>query len=190
MARNVLFLLTISMITFIMNAQNSANKSLNDSITFRKNEFNLNILNLVLDGFEGTYERLINENSGIGLSLFIAYGKPNNRRFAKNINYYISPYYRYYFGKKPAAGFFVESFVALNSEDGLIITVIENGMIVSFEQKSDIIHFALGISVGSKWVLTNGLFGELNIGIGKNFYSARGEVMYVGKTNVSIGYRF
>ena len=101
------------------------------------------------------------------------------------------PYYRLYFGKKYASGFFLEGFGMLNSEDGPSRSVFENGTLVSFEQDDDITNFALGIGVGGKWVAKNGLLGELNLGIGRNLFDSDDtEVDYIGKIAITIGYRF
>lgn len=65
------------------------------------NELKLNGLFLVLGAFEVTYERTINEESAFGINVFL----PFDDEISDDINYYISPYYRFYFGNKYAAGF-------------------------------------------------------------------------------------
>ncbi|MFD1614492.1 hypothetical protein [Gelatiniphilus marinus] len=70
------------------------------------NEIKLNGLYLVLGAFDVTYERTINEESAFGLNVFLTLDDELN----DDINYYISPYYRFYFGNKYAAGFFCRRF--------------------------------------------------------------------------------
>ena len=92
-----------------------ATQAQNDSITknnFGKNEFKLNSFFLILGAFEPSYERNLSESSSAGISLFIAL---DDKNFDMNVNYYVSPYYRIFFGKKYAAGFFLEGFGMLNS---------------------------------------------------------------------------
>ena len=73
------------------------------------NEVKLNGLYLVIGAFDVAYERTINEESAFGVDLFLPFDNDID------INYYVSPYYRFYFGKKYPAGFFVEGFGMLNS---------------------------------------------------------------------------
>ena len=54
----------------------------------------------------------LSESSSVGISLFIPFDDDN---FDTNINYYISPCYRIFFGQKYAAGFFLEGFAMVNS---------------------------------------------------------------------------
>ena len=77
---------------------------------FKRNELKGNALFLVLGAVEITYERIINEDSGIGATVFFV----NEDDFESNFT--LTPYYRAYFGKKPAAGFLVEGLVCLIQE--------------------------------------------------------------------------
>lgn len=75
-----------------------------------KNEFKGNVLFLVLGASEISYERILNEESSIGLT--------SEGVLAGQILTTImqsSPNYRYYFGKKPTAGVFLEGFGSVNS---------------------------------------------------------------------------
>ena len=65
--------------------------------------------------FEATYERILNEKSSLGISTLYVF---NNENSNEDINFMLSPYYRRYFGKKTASGFFVEGFGMLSSIDG------------------------------------------------------------------------
>lgn len=147
-------------------------------------EVKLNGLMLVVGGFEATYERTINEESAFGISALIPYDTEDI-----SLNYYVSPYYRVYFGKKYAAGFFLEGFGMLSSEDTLSsISVIGNTVVGNTEAVTD---FAVGIGVGGKWVTNKGFVAELNLGIGRNLFNAdRTGSEAVGKVGITIGYRF
>ena len=89
------------------------NSSFEAANSFGKNEFRVNFFDLlVLPGFHGYYEKIIDENSSYGTGLFINFSDNLSsdivqRRFA------ISPYYRLYFLNRKdygAKGLFVELF--------------------------------------------------------------------------------
>ena len=147
------------------------------------NEFKLNALSLVLGAFDVTYERTLNEESAFGISVFI----PFDEDISDDINYYISPYYRFYFGKKYAAGFFIEGFGMLNS------TKSDNFFFGDdvFIEEENVTDFALGVGVGGKWVTKSGFVGELNVGVGRNLFNSdeSGDDL-VAKVGVTLGYRF
>ena len=154
-----------------------------------KNEIKGNALFLVAGALEVTYEHLLNEESGVGISLFVPYDNDIN------VNFSLTPYYRFYFGKKRAAGFFVEGFGMLNSytqetyyyayEDfppyGTLETVT----------KDNITDFALGFGLGGKWVTNRGFVFEINGGVGRNlFNSSDTDTEIVGRGGITLGYRF
>lgn len=149
-------------------------------IDFPKNEIKGNAFLLVVGALEFTYERLLNEESGVGVSLFVAYDKDINTDFS------ISPYYRFYFGEKPAAGFFVEGFGMLNSYESYIYN--NNWSNNNMEKRTD---FALGFGVGGKWITAKGLLFEINAGVGRNlFNSTDTDNEFVGRGGITVGYRF
>jgi hypothetical protein len=158
-------------------------------VDFKRNEIKGNALFLVAGALEVTYEHLLNEESGVGVSLFVPYDNDIN------VNFSLTPYYRFYFGKKPAAGFFVEGFGMLNSytqetyyyayEDfppyGTIETVT----------KDNTTDFALGFGLGGKWVTKRGFVFEINGGVGRNLFSSNDtDTEIVGRGGITLGYRF
>lgn len=146
------------------------------------NEVKLNGLYLVLGAFEGTFERILNEESGAGISLFLPIDKDVN----DEINYYISPYYRMYFGKKFAAGFFIEGFGLLSSVKEDTFSYIEGDV---FAGRDSVTDFALGIGIGGKWITKRGFLAELNFGVGRNLFNNSNED-FIGKAGITLGYRF
>ena len=151
-----------------------------DKVVFPKNEIKGNALFLVAGALEVTYERLLNEESGAGVSVFVPYAND------VNINYSISPFYRFYFGEKPAAGFFVEGFGMLNS--------FENDVYSTSSYTTDtenITDFALGFGLGAKWATKRGFVLEINAGIGRNLFNSNDDgVQIVGRGGITLGYRF
>lgn len=146
-------------------------------------EVKLNVLYAVVGAFEISYERTLNEESGIGASLLLPYSSLDS-----SLNYYFSPYYRFYFGKKYAAGFFVEGFGMLNSEDRVNSFIGNGAGLIS--QTEAITDFALGIGLGGKWVSKKGFIGELNLGIGRNLFNPDQGTELIGKLGITVGWRF
>lgn len=175
-----IFLLTILLCSIIcINAQDL--KTDNDNSFAKSHELKINGIYLVVGAFEVTYEYLLNEESAVGMSVFIPYDK----EIKDEIQYYVSPYYRFYFGEKYAAGFFLEGFGMLNSaERDFDFFVEENDR----EYTTD---FALGIGLGGKWITKSGFIGEINFGVGRNlFKSEETSIDFTSKFGISLGYRF
>lgn len=154
----------------------------------RSNEVKINALFLVVGAFDVTYERLLNQESGVGLNVFIPYDSD----IKDNINYFISPYYRLYFGNKYASGFFLEGFGMLNSVNNERYSTLEgfdpvfdNRIVTETET-----NFALGIATGGKWYTNSGFVGEVSIGFGRNILSSDYDNDFVGKLAITVGYRF
>lgn len=152
-------------------------------VAFNKNEIKGNALALILGSLAFTYERILNEESAVGFTI----NAPLND-YVFDVNYTATAYYRYYFGEKPAAGFFGEAFGMLNSVDDY---VYDDGFSSYYEQR-EVTDFAIGVGLGGKWVTKKGLVLELNVGVGRNLFNNQFDRDYtiVGRGGVSIGYRF
>ena len=150
---------------------------------FKKNELKGNALFLVLGAVEVTYERILNEDTGLGVSVFFV----NQDDFDSNVM--LTPYYRAYFGKKPAAGFFVEGFSMFNTGVASSTYYYDNNNNISRIERDRYSDFALGFGLGSKWVHKKGYVFEINAGIGRNLLSKESPEV-VGRGGITIGYRF
>ena len=149
------------------------------------NELKLNGLFLVLGALDVTYERTLNEESGVGISVFLPIDDDID-----GINYYISPYYRFYFGNKYASGFFVEGFGMLNATETYIYNFDPDSFepIETTEVNTD---FALGFGLGGKWTTRKGFIVEVFSGIGRNlFNNNNADYEIIGKGGINIGLRF
>ncbi|MCT2406240.1 DUF3575 domain-containing protein [Chryseobacterium antibioticum] len=175
------FLLLIILFAFYtVKAQNENDSNPNQ----KKNEIKLNLISPLSGAFEVGFERHLNKNSSLGISAFIVYDHTKD----EDTNYYISPYYRYYFGKKYASGFFVEGFGAFTSIDGKKIYSADN---LTFTENKDVYDVALGAGLGYKLVTKKGLVFEANAGYGKLLFNAdKTDHGVVAKYGLSIGYRF
>lgn len=180
-------LLIIILSVYSLSAQDSS-ASINGSIQDR-NEIKLNALSLVLGAFDVTYERILNEESALGMNVFI----PFDDDISTDINFYASPYYRLYFGQKSASGFFVEGFGLLSSvnvsENFISMGQFGDPVITTAEDSG--VEFAIGVGLGGKWLTKSGFIAELNVGVGRNFVSVSdSDNTIVGKVGISLGYRF
>ncbi|WP_400076286.1 DUF3575 domain-containing protein [Winogradskyella sp. R77965] len=177
--KNIILLLLMFCSVFNLNAQEEGTDDLKK---FGEHEVKINAIMLVVGAVEVGYEYLLNNYSGIGISAFVAY----DEELKDDIEYFVSPYYRYYFGKKYAGGFFLEGFGMLNR--------IERDIDILFFEDDDenfVTDFALGIGLGGKWITNGGFFGEVNYGIARNlFNNEESDWDLVGKFGISVGYRF
>lgn len=154
-------------------------------VNVAKNEVKLNGVFLILGTFEASYERNLSENSSVGISVLI----PFERDYVDtDINYYVSPYYRIFFGKKYASGFFLEGFGMLNSIRDSYSYYLDTGVRFDVENATD---FALGLGLGGKWFTKGGFVFEVNGGFGRNLFNASENGFdFVGKLGFNLGYRF
>ena len=156
-----------------------------DVTDFKRNEFKGNALMLVAGAVEITYERILSEESAVGVSLFFPYDDNIN------INFSLTPYYRFYFGKKPAAGFFAEGFGMLNSYE--YDNFNYNNTNYPTYTTGDATDFALGFGLGGKWITKKGFVFEINAGVGRNLFnsiSGDSDNEIVGRGGITLGYRF
>jgi len=156
-----------------------------ENISLKKNEIKGNALFLILGTGEITYERLLDEESGIGASLFVPFDSGINPKFS------LTTYYRFYFGAKPASGFFVEGFGMLNSNK--INDIYLYNQTPQMAVSGTITDFALGFGIGGKWITKKGFLFEINSGIGRNLFNQKsGDYGYqiVGRGGITIGYRY
>lgn len=152
-------------------------------------ELKINSLFLILGSIELDYQYLLNEESAIGVDVLYTYDDENI-----DINYYISPYYRQYFGKKYASGFFVEAFGMLNSVDDYIFDSYYDEPTDSYYSSSayqeNVVDFALGIGTGVKLLTKRGFIVEIDAGIGRNLFKNDRDFTIIGKGGINLGYRF
>ncbi len=151
----------------------------------KKNEIKINVFFTALGLFEATYERNLNKKSSLGISGLYVFSQRND----EDTNFLITPYYRRYFGKKYASGFFVEGFGTLGSTDGKQITDMNGN--ITLNEGPDVIDLSLGLSLGSKWVTKSGIIFEVFAGLGGNLFNAdKTDHNVVNRFGLNIGYQF
>ncbi len=153
-----------------------------------KNELKINMSNLIgFKFFDVGYERILNEESTIGVNLLFNLDKNSD---ATSLDEYrtfsITPYYRHFFSNKYAQGFFVEAFTMLHTAKDYYYYDYNDPNINNSEKYTD---FAVGISAGGKWVSKRGFVAEIYLGIGRDLLGNSNDEV-VGRGGVAIGYRF
>lgn len=151
-----------------------------------RNELKVNVSNLIALSFaDVAYERLLNEESSVGIAILGNINQSSDNDFLDAYREFsITPYYRQYFSRGYAKGFFVEGFGMYNTGDD---SDYFGDDIVSDTNYAD---FALGVSIGGKFVTRRGFMVELYGGLGRNLLDADYSPSLVGRGGVSLGYRF
>jgi len=122
-----------------------------------KHEIRFNLTNGIAGFPEINYERFITDNSGIGIAGALSLENKMNQ----SLRSLLLPYYRLYFGKGFASGFFIEGNLALASEN---IYANNFGGLSDYENKQ---FFGMGVAIGVKLLSRNGFVGEIYSGLGR-----------------------
>ncbi|MCZ4222734.1 hypothetical protein [Pedobacter rhodius] len=154
------------------------------------NEIRINLLYTVIGIPEVTYERLLEDNMGVGISVAVRLTDENV--FGSRFNYIITPHYRLYFGSKKANGFFIEGnagVVSYKESDysSLAYTSYPPNFDYSVFDKN-YTKLGLGVAGGAKFLTRNGFLGEAYLGLGRVFGSQSIDVY--PRFGLSIGKRF
>lgn len=181
MKKNVLLLLTIISFSSFSQENSSENvKSLSD----RKHEIKVGAIKLLAGPiFEGTYEYINSKDFTFGSSILVNLQKDNSW----DEDFSITPFARFYFQESKeygAKGFFVEGFTKYSA--GRHDEIEING---SFN-KEKYTAFAIGLSLGKKWVNNTGFVFEPIIGIGRTIGNSDFAPDALFRADLNIGYRF
>lgn len=151
-----------------------------------RHEVTLNGLTLVaFEWFDVSYTYLINEESSFGVNLQVGLDADANidsfRKFS------LTPNYRHYFGKKYAAGFYVEGFASLINYDA------DKDYYFSPSQfgytQENFTDLGFGISVGGKFLTKRGFVADVFLGVGR-YLSDGADLEAFARIGISLGYRF
>lgn len=154
----------------------------------KKHELKLNAFNLIVfSSIDVSYERLLNKDSSFGISVFYNFNNINKDLYYPK-KFSITPYYRWFFtDTRFARGFFVEGFGMLNTYEEEIFFMGSNNQT---ENETD---FALGVSVGGKFIIKSGFTAEVYLGVGRNLFNNDDNFIdndLITRGGVSLGYRF
>ena len=182
-------LLILLFATTLLTAQEKEKKSPQD--VDKKQEIKINTFNLIaFSSLDVSYEKLINPESSFGVALFYNFSDFENSDIGFPKKFSITPYYRWFFSEtRYARGFFVEGFGMLNTyEDNFYDYNTSNNKVQNETA------FALGISVGGKFVTKTGFTTEVYLGVGRNLINNENDDYFdfniVGRFGISLGYRF
>lgn len=160
----------------------------------KSHEMKINAFNtLIFKSLEGSYEYLINKESSTGISIMVNLNDEFNEGPEYNEDFTITPFYRRFFSRKYAWGFFMEAFGMYNKQQNSYYEYdyAESVDGLSYSDK-ETNNFALGISIGGKFVSQNGFAFEFYGGVGRNLFTSdsRHNYEFVPRLGVSFGYRF
>ncbi|WP_408038724.1 DUF3575 domain-containing protein [Tenacibaculum amylolyticum] len=151
-------------------------------------EIKINGLYLIAGVLDLTYERVLNDESAIGISAAVGLD-------SEYYKFSAMPYYRFYFGEKRAAGFFIEGNGAILVDEFdreiVLFSNDDNTIGIGVDSNSGIkTRFGLGMGVGGKFLSKNGWIGELSLGFGRVFGVENDLFKVYGRFGITIGKRF
>jgi hypothetical protein len=154
-----------------------------------KNEIKFNLPMAIYGLPELSYERIVEDNMSYGISISIAADKPFDYFTDNGIpeRAIVCPYYRVYFGKKKAAGFYIEGNMAIASQKQINYPDYSTNPTTYTDLKST--GFGFGGALGVKLLARNGFIGDIYAGYGRLF----GDNAYYNgypRLGVCIGRRF
>ncbi len=153
----------------------------------RMNELRLNIPMTIAGLPEINYERLMDDNLGIGVSAAIAVDKPERMPYRTQL----MTFGRLYFGKKKGTGFYIEANMAAVQQkdrytDWIGLDSLGIPTYKTIEEKS--FNLGFGAAVGVKLLAKNGYVGDLYAGGGRLFGNSVANGYF--RVGLAIGRRF
>ncbi len=133
-----------------------------------------------------SYERIIKEDMGLGLSLDVNFSKSDYPKFVG------TPYFRFYFLDTKVLGIkslFIETFASLVdvSYKEEVYGTSSSEPTYTYIKYTDL---AVGLTVGKKWVHKHNFVFEANGGIGRFLGFDEKTDTYFPRFGISVGYRF
>jgi hypothetical protein len=192
--KNYFFLFTL-LISFSVLAQESTAVATFDNA--KPNELKLNLALTIAGIPEISYERILSDETSAGISMRFSADDQINEKFS------ISPYFRFFFGKKQnASGFFLEGFGVFSSYKATELVYNQyptNNINFPFSTSYTPVtekysNVGLGFSIGGKWVTKRGFIFEIFTGAARNLTNSSLNSFYgtqiTGRGGITAGYRF
>lgn len=162
----------------------------------RRMEIKANAFNLIVfKSAEASFEYLIDSESSFGATMLFNLDDVEDSEF-EDAPYYrerfaFTPYYRRFFSRKYAWGFFMEAFSMFNIQkdyDGYWDDALQDYRYFSGTSN----NLAFGIALGGKFVSNKGFVFEFYGGPGRNIIESDANIAseFVPRVGVSFGYRF
>lgn len=187
--KKLLFASVLALVAVTVFAQESTKVNADTTKTVDKvdgkNDITLNILNTLFSLPEISYERILSNNTGLGIVAMVGVGR--------NIDYKYNfiAYYRMYFSDKQGCGFFIEGNGIVNWSYDIENTVVYYNMEGEkyFGSRGNRTDVGLGMAIGSKFLTKNGFIGEIYAGVGRFIGSELGVKVYP-RVGINVGKRF
>jgi len=125
-------------------------------------ELRLNLLYTAVGLPEISYEKIINNESSYGVSFAFSLDS------YIDLNYIILPYYRHYFSKKRAAGFFIEANASLGSFKGSFYGYLSDDGRYYGSDVGNRTGAGLGFSIGQKFITKQNWTANITLGVSRN----------------------
>lgn len=172
-----LFSLTLLIVLSSVAAQDKKTSDSHSKLT--SNELKINAPYLLIgEILDVEFERIISDESSFGITVGLPLSEDVGLRFLS------FPYYRIYFGKKRAAGFFFETHGSIITERMYNFSICGNS-----ESYEDYTSAGLGIAIGGKFKTNNGFVVDLLLGVGRSLISKSVTEVYP-RFGISAGKRF
>ena len=149
------------------------------------NEIKINLLMSIAGIPELNYERIVADDQAVGLALLVGVNSDES-----DYKFGAIPYYRVYFGKKKASGFFIEANAAVLSLESNNYEYFDDlyfGTYVT-SKPTTITRFGLGAAAGGKFLTKSGFIGEAYFGLGRIF--GENNLEAYPRIGITIGKRF
>lgn len=186
-----LILILVATISFAQENKQEYPQDINVKQELKVNAFSL----IALSSLDFSYEYLLNKDSSFGVDLFLNFSD-NYDDIGFPRKFSLTPYYRWFFSERLATrGFFVEAFGMLNTQesDHYDYYYDSNGYYTSSYNGTKTTDFALGISVGGKFITRKRFVAEIYLGLGRNIFNNQNDIYdtnIVSRGGISLGYRF
>jgi len=149
------------------------------------NELKINLLFTVIGMPEISYERILADNMGVGVSVFVGLDNSLDYKFG------FTPHYRLYFGAKKASGFFIEGNASVLTMRDYYYNSAASYPYGSYGERTTYTNLGLGAAAGAKFLTRNGFLGEAYLGVGRVFGDGSGyNEETIPRVGITIGKRF
>ena len=150
------------------------------NINAQQHEVKVDVFDLVtFKSLETTYMYILNEESGVGMSVFMRLAEKKNI-FNYNEKMSFTPFYRQYFPLGAVDNVFAEAFFSINSGEGL-------------NDKKENVKYtdgAFGFAIGKSYITPRGFVAEAFVGAGRNLFDTQGAPNLVPRIGINLGFRF
>lgn len=153
---------------------------------FKYNELKVNVFSTTFGYPEISYERLLTSKSSVGITgiFYLSdYANYDSDFLNGAVKLAIIPHIRFYRGRKPAAGWFVEGGLIFFREE------VYDTSVSIFDKKKEN-GLAPTIVGGGKFIFKNGFFWDIYLGTGWNLINRTSTIKQFPRFGISIGYRF